>query len=155
METVPKWKQFALNVAEVLDAFRVVPRIIMVGYAVVVVQVTLWFMGIETPSATQMGFVNVIWGAAGLLSGWYMSTGRKWDKDTYKMIRTADGFGSFEGPKSPNEPHYIQTPYMNPYYAPQYPYPPWTTTSNADMNRNGRFDMSDIDQPSRPPPPSK
>ena len=106
-------------------------------------------MGIETPSATQMGFVNVIWGAAGLLSGWYMSTGRKWDKETYRMVGTPDGFKTFEGPKNPNE-YQIYMPPSHPYYQPYTPpYGPFTSNSNRS-NAYG-----DVDQPKRPPPPDK
>lgn len=95
-------KQKFLAIAEVIDAYRLIPRIILIGYGVIVWVVTFWFMGLDDPTATQMGFVNVIWGAAGIISGWYMSTGRKWDKDSHHIVRTPD-YSHYQGPGPEND----------------------------------------------------
>lgn len=71
-------KQKWLDVAEVLDALRVVPRIMLAIYTVLLLHVTLWFMGLPDPSAPQSAFADFVWGAAAVFTGWYASTGRKW-----------------------------------------------------------------------------
>jgi len=72
------WKQIGLDAAEVVDAWRVVPRTIMFGYGWIVWHNVQWFQGLEDPSGFQMGFSQIIWGAAALLTAWYFNTGRKW-----------------------------------------------------------------------------
>ena len=72
------WKQLGLDIAEVTDALRVVPRAIMLGYGWIVWHNVQWYQGLEHPSGSQMGFAQIIWGAAALLTGWYFNTGRKW-----------------------------------------------------------------------------
>ena len=72
------WKQIGLDAAEVVDAWRVIPRGIILGYGWLVWNNVQWFQGLEDPSTAQMAFAQVIWGAAALLTGWYFNTGRKW-----------------------------------------------------------------------------
>lgn len=93
-----------LGAAEIVDAFRLVPRVMLIGYGWIVWDVTMWFMALQDPSAAQMGFVSTVWGAAGILSGWYMSTGRRWDgAPQHHLIRSGD-YGSYSGPGPINQP---------------------------------------------------
>lgn len=73
-------REAMLHIAEALDAFRVIPRLMMLGYGIMVFQISAWFMGLDDPSGAQSAFVSTVWGAAAVISGWYASTGRRWDK---------------------------------------------------------------------------
>lgn len=72
------WKASALAAAEVADAWRIVPRALVVAYGWCLWQVTSWFMALPDPGAPQSAFVSIVWGAMATLTGWYLSTGRKW-----------------------------------------------------------------------------
>lgn len=72
-------KQKLLGIAEVIDGFRVIPRVMMAGYGYLVFVVADWFMALPDPTGTQMGFISTLLGIAGMMTGWYLSTGRKWD----------------------------------------------------------------------------
>lgn len=67
-----------LELAEVIDAYRILPRIFMLGYGALLWITTFWFMGLEAPTTTQTTFVSILWGACAVITGWYFSTGRKW-----------------------------------------------------------------------------
>lgn len=64
--------------AERLDAFRVVPRLLVLLYGFACYQVALWFMALPDPTPAQGAFVSVVWGAAAAWFGLYTSTGRNW-----------------------------------------------------------------------------
>ena len=68
-----------LKVAEALDAFRTVPRILVLLYGLMCYLVAAWFMGLDDPTNAQGAFVSVIWGAAAAWFGIYVNTGRKWE----------------------------------------------------------------------------
>ena len=72
------WKQAALDAAEVVDAWRLIPRIILLGYGWILWESQHWFFSLEDPSAPQSVYVSVIWGAGTGLTGWYFNTGRRW-----------------------------------------------------------------------------
>ena len=48
---------------ERLDAWRIVPRLLILSYMVVFYQTCSWFMGLADPNNAQAGFVSVIVGA--------------------------------------------------------------------------------------------
>lgn len=103
LQQEPRWKLIALDIAELVDAYRVVPRGIMGGYGYLVFALTMWFFGLEDPNAAQAAFASIVWGAAGGLTGWYFNTGRKWGPEAshYRYMRT-DNMETFSGPKMPN-----------------------------------------------------
>ena len=72
------WKQVALDAAEVADAWRVIPRIVLLGYGYMLWHSQEWFFSLTDPAMTQSSYVSVIWGAGAMLTGWYFNTGRKW-----------------------------------------------------------------------------
>lgn len=75
-------KSELLSYAEIIDAFRVIPRLILFLYGVFVYQIADWFMALPDPSGAQSTFVSVIVGAASIIVGVYNKSGRKWgDKD--------------------------------------------------------------------------
>lgn len=67
-----------LQIAEIVDAYRAVPRILLMGYALLLWHSSAWFMSLPDPTSQQTTFVSILWGACGLITGWYFNTGRKW-----------------------------------------------------------------------------
>lgn len=71
-------KEILLGYAEVIDAWRIIPRIILLFYGLMVWDVVTWYMALATPTTTQMGLVTTIVGTAALVIGLYNNSGRKW-----------------------------------------------------------------------------
>ncbi len=71
-------KQQMLDAAEILDAYRVFPRVFLFAYGALCWHMVEWAMTLKDLSTQQAGFVSAIVGLAVPLTGWYMSTGRKW-----------------------------------------------------------------------------
>lgn len=71
-------KQRWLDIAEVIDALRIVPRLMLIVYTALLIYTSFWFFGLEDPNAPQASFADFVWGAAAVFTGWYASTGRKW-----------------------------------------------------------------------------
>lgn len=74
-------KQALLDIAEVVDAFRIVPRSILVAYGLLVWTVVTWFMGVPTPTVEQAALPTVVTGLIAAVVGLYQNSGRKWKKD--------------------------------------------------------------------------
>lgn len=73
-------KDRLLAVAEVMDAWRIYPRLLLSGYGYMCWHLTMWYEALPVPTTEQSGFAGAIIGLAVPLTGWYMSTGRRWDK---------------------------------------------------------------------------
>jgi hypothetical protein len=71
-------KQQWLDAAEVADAWRLVPRIMLGGYIYILWNADQWFQALEAPSTAQQFYINVIWGAAAAITGFYLNSGRRW-----------------------------------------------------------------------------
>lgn len=71
-------KQQLLAIAEILDAYRILPRLFMAGYGWLVYDTELWFRSIESPTAVHGAAHATVWGAAAIITAWYLNTGRKW-----------------------------------------------------------------------------
>lgn len=71
-------KQAMMDAAELADAWRIVPRGLIAGYAYLVWEVTAWFQGLPEPTDPQQWFVNVVWGAAAMITKFYLDSGRDW-----------------------------------------------------------------------------
>lgn len=69
-----------LKWAEIIDAYRVVPRLILVSYGWLIFYVITWFMGLPDPTTQQAALVTTVTALAAPIIGLYTSTGRKWDK---------------------------------------------------------------------------
>jgi hypothetical protein len=61
-----------------LDAYRVVPRILLFGYAALVWKASLWFMALPDPKTEQSAFVTLLAGFLVPLTNWYMQNGVDW-----------------------------------------------------------------------------
>jgi multidrug resistance efflux pump len=73
-------KQTFLDVAEVIDAFRVVPRGVLIAYGILVWVVVSWFMGIPAPTTQQAALVTTVTGLIAAVAGLYQNSGRGWNK---------------------------------------------------------------------------
>ena len=71
-------KQSFLNVSEVVDSFRIVPRVLLFAISALVWHVVNWFMALTDPTTQQATFVTIIVGIIPAIIGLYQSTGRKW-----------------------------------------------------------------------------
>lgn len=67
-----------MYIAELIDAFRVVPRIILVVYAWLVWYVVNWYMLLDSPSTEQTFLVSTISGLSTVIIGLYQNSGRNW-----------------------------------------------------------------------------
>lgn len=72
------FKALLLDAAEVADAWRLVPRLLMAGYGWMLWSTWVWFRALEDPTVAQSAYVSTLWGAAAVVSGFYFNTGRKW-----------------------------------------------------------------------------
>ena len=73
--------QKSLELAEVIDAFRIFPRLILFGFSVLVGYVVFWFTGLEAPNTQQAAFVSTVVGIIAPVTAFYLQTGRKWSRD--------------------------------------------------------------------------
>ena len=71
-------KQFWLDVAEVLDAYRIFPRTFVMAYGGLAFVMHQWYTAIDYPTTEQTAYATSIIGLCVPLVGWYMGTGRKW-----------------------------------------------------------------------------
>lgn len=76
-------KQTFLDIAEVIDAFRVVPRSVLILYGILVWVVVSWFMGLPEPTTQQAALVTTVTGLIAAVAGLYQNSGRPWrDKES-------------------------------------------------------------------------
>lgn len=61
---------------EQLNAWRIIPRLLIAMYGVLVWHVTTWFMALPDPSSQQAALVSTMIGAAGAFFGFYVNTGK-------------------------------------------------------------------------------
>ena len=69
------WDMIKYEIPEMLDNWRVIPRLLIFMYAVVFYQTMNWFMLLENPNNAQAGFVSVIVGAGAAWFGLYVKSG--------------------------------------------------------------------------------
>jgi hypothetical protein len=61
---------------EKLDAWRIIPRALILAYMIVFYQTCNWFMSLPDPNNAQAGFVSVVVGAGAAWSGLYVNGNR-------------------------------------------------------------------------------
>lgn len=76
-------RKLSMSIAEALDYFRVVPRIILVAYSYITYQSITWFMKLESPTTEQSALIVTILGVAGAIIGLYQKSGKTWTKDDF------------------------------------------------------------------------
>lgn len=62
---------------EQLNAWRIIPRLLMLAMLVMTYRVVEWFMGLQTPTLEQAGLVSVMTGALTGAFGLFLGTGKK------------------------------------------------------------------------------
>lgn len=83
--TIDERRKVHLMLAEAMDAWRVVPRLLVAGYGYLVWTVVQWFMNLPEPTTQHAALVSTVVGVAGAVIGIYTSTGRKWSEHTFKQ----------------------------------------------------------------------
>lgn len=68
----------SLDLAEIIDAHRVFPKIFVFGYGVLCIHVTNWFMQLPIRDTTETTFVTIVVSVFAPLVNWYSQGGRKW-----------------------------------------------------------------------------
>lgn len=58
-----------------LDAWRVIPRLLILCYMIVFYQTVHWFMLLEEPNMSQAGFLSAVIGAGAAWFGLYCNSG--------------------------------------------------------------------------------
>ena len=69
------WDFIKYEIPEMLDNWRVIPRLLIFLYAIVFYQTMTWFMGLPDPNNAQAGLVSVIVGAGAAWFGLYVNSG--------------------------------------------------------------------------------
>ena len=97
MRNIDVWRVRYMAVAEWVDAWRIVPRIIVGGYAYMLWTVVTWYMALEpqliencateilkelcvaqAPSTQHAALVTAVIGISAAVFGLYSNSGRKW-----------------------------------------------------------------------------
>lgn len=104
-----KFRKAHLAMAEAIDAWRVIPRAMVAGYAYLVYKVIDWYMDlhpyfidgcakeitrcfVDAPSTQHSVLVSAVIGLGAAIIGFYVNTGRKWNEpfikwdDTKKLV---------------------------------------------------------------------
>jgi hypothetical protein len=69
-------KQRLLDAAEVVDAWRVFPRLYLGFFLAFIYDLHQWYITVATAPDY---YANLVFGAISVLTGLYMGSGRKWD----------------------------------------------------------------------------
>jgi len=109
-QNVNSFRKWNLAIAEAVDGHRVIPRLLLLGYAVLTYHVINWYMNIEPvilkanckiiegqtlcdvtgmigPSTQQAALVTTVVGAAAAIIGLYQKSGRDWQNPVSKWFK--------------------------------------------------------------------
>lgn len=64
------------KIAEIVNLFRIIPRLLVALYGLAFYQVSTWFMALEDPTGSQAAFVGTIVGAGAAFFGLYVNSGK-------------------------------------------------------------------------------
>lgn len=95
---VDAWRKAHLAIAEWIDMWRIIPRLVVAGYAYVTYRVLLWYMHLKpfmivgcdvskladkciapSPSMEHAALVTAVVGMAAVVFGLYTNSSKKWD----------------------------------------------------------------------------
>jgi len=107
---VDLYRKRHLMVAEFIDAWRLIPRLLVAGYTWLLVKVVIWYMDkepyllegcdvatlgkeclVQAPSTQHAALVTAVVGIAAAIFGLYSNSGRKW----------SEGVKTWNGAKKP------------------------------------------------------
>lgn len=99
---IDSWRKGHMAVAEWVDAWRIIPRAMVAGYAYVMWHVVKWYMSLEphliencnveilqqacvvqAPSTQHAALVTAVVGIAAAVFGLYANSGKKWNGFTH------------------------------------------------------------------------
>ena len=101
-------RRFYLSIAEATDAWRVVPRLLVTGYGVLLYNVVTWYSELKpymlegctsdvvqdclvaAPTTQHAALVTAVVGVAAAFFGLYTSSGQKWDRYIFRKWNTKD-----------------------------------------------------------------
>lgn len=106
MKFLPKiTKQTFLDIFELIDAARLVPRIMLIMVGIFVWHVSGWFMGLPNPTTQHSAFVSVVAAIIPAVIGLYQSSGRKWkDSKDPVVIQAIQPITPQQQPQQPQQP---------------------------------------------------
>jgi len=103
MESVNKFRTVHLAMAEAIDAWRLLPRFLVLGYSWLLVKVVLWFMSLkpvvisgcnvaelaakcmyDMPTTQHAALVTAVVGISAAIFAFYTNSGRKWNEGVMK-----------------------------------------------------------------------
>ncbi len=97
LKNVDTWRTGHLAVAEWIDAWRIVPRLLAAAYVGLVYKVVTWYMALEpkmiagcvsdtvrdcvylAPSTQHTALITAVVGVSAAIFGLYTNSGRKWN----------------------------------------------------------------------------
>ena len=98
---IDRFRQMYVTLAEMLDAFRIFPRLLVAGYTVLLYVVVRWYMDLETfmlpgcesevvtqcivesPTNQHAVLVTAVIGISAAIFGLYTTSGKKWNGFTF------------------------------------------------------------------------
>lgn len=102
LANIDTWRKGHLAIAEMIDAWRIIPRLLVTGYGWVVYKVVVWYMNvkpeiiegcnvellkevcvIQAPSTQHAALVTAVIGISAAIFAFYTNTGRKWNGFTH------------------------------------------------------------------------
>lgn len=87
-----------INYAEILDSFRIIPRVLLIAYGYFCWEIFLWFKMLEDPNSQQAAFVSAVVGISGYVVKIYCQSGNDWIKT--KKLNQELREGNWEGNKT-------------------------------------------------------
>lgn len=134
---INKYRLMHLAIAEAVDAWRIIPRILITAYVYLLSYIIWWYINlkpylmkdciealgvdvaskidqciVQQPSTQHAVLVSAIVGIAAAIFGFYASTGRRWTEGVHKWpSRPVDVYANNEMPYDP---------YPSPYYPPPH-----------------------------------
>ena len=66
-------------IAEMLDAFRIAPRLVLAQYSFWLWDSYQWYIHLPVPTTEQTALIATIVGFAGVIFGFYSKSGRNWN----------------------------------------------------------------------------
>ena len=76
-----KNKQSWLDAAELVDAYRVFPRVFVLAYLYGLNVILRWAIALPDISIQQSGFISLVAATFPFVLNFYMQTGRDWQKE--------------------------------------------------------------------------
>lgn len=87
INTINKCRSMVALAAETIDYFRLIPRIMLAGYAYLLWKVVHWYMAIPEPTTQHAALVTTVVGASAAIIGLYQKSGHEWGKNPLIMWR--------------------------------------------------------------------